>query len=85
MEVGEGPVTYVVRVVKDVNGRELEEKLRRSLPDFKPPFKRHSHGDAVRSSTRTVVSTTPRSELTWECEKLLSGLHAQLFFIYDYP
>jgi aspartate-ammonia ligase (EC 6.3.1.1) len=85
MEVAEGLVTYVVRFVKDVYGRELEEKLGRSLPDFKPPFKRYTHSDAVKIVNSYGCANDPQAELRWECEKLLSGLHAQPFFVYDYP
>ncbi|ACB39850.1 asparagine synthetase A [Pyrobaculum neutrophilum] len=85
MEVAEGLVTHVVKRVREEYGRQLEDVLGRSLPEFKPPFKRYPHSEAIKIVNSYGCRNDPRSELTWECEKLMSGLHAQPFFVYDYP
>ncbi|MEZ0318411.1 MAG: asparagine synthetase A [Pyrobaculum sp.] len=85
MRVAEGLVAHAVKVVKEELGRQLEVVLGRELPDFTPPFKKYSHAEAVKIVNSYGCKNDPRAELSWECEKLFSGLHRQPVFVYDYP
>jgi len=85
MDLAEDLVAYVVRYVKDVYGRELEEKLGRQLYDFERPFKRYTHREAVELANKLGCRNSPWEELAWECEKLLSTQHTSPFFVYDFP
>ncbi|MEM1836912.1 MAG: asparagine synthetase A [Pyrobaculum sp.] len=85
MKIAEGLVTHAVRYVKDVYGKKIEEVFDRTLPDFSPPFKKYTHKEVVKIVNSYGCRNDERSELTWECEKLFSGLHKQPVFIYDYP
>ena len=84
MSVAEGLFTYVVKYVKDVYGKELE-KLGRQLPDYKPPFKRYTHAEAVEVVNKLGCRNPRNTEILWECEKVLSSEHDAPFFIYEYP
>ncbi len=85
MELAEDLIIYVTKYVKDVHGRELEYIFGRQLPDFKKPFKRYRHSEAVKIVNELGCKNPPDKELEWECEKLLSAYHEQPFFVIDYP
>ncbi len=85
MDLAEDLVSYVVRYIKDVHGKELEEKLGRTLPEFRRPFKRYTHREAIEFVNKLGCRNPPKEELLWECEKLMSTHHDSPFFIYDYP
>ena len=84
MGVAERLVAYVAKRVAEEHGKELE-KLGRTLPEFRTPFKKYTHADAVKIVNSYGCRNDPLRELEWECEKLLSALHAQPVFVYDYP
>jgi len=84
MGLAERLLAYVVDYVRDVHSRDLEE-LGRSLPSFKPPFKRYTHREAVDMLRGMGFEASYAAEIPWEGEKLLSGVHGEPFFIYDYP
>ncbi|NPB00531.1 MAG: hypothetical protein GXO10_04065 [Crenarchaeota archaeon] len=86
MKVAEELFCYVVKYVKDVHGKELEEKLNRSLPDFKPPFPRYTYKDAHKIlCTELNCKFEYGTEIPWECEKVLSIHHDTPIFVTDYP
>ncbi|MFN7106008.1 MAG: asparagine synthetase A [Pyrobaculum sp.] len=85
MELAEELATYVVRYVRDLYGKELEDKLGRRLWDFRRPFYRYSHREAIELVTKLGCRNSPREELSWECEKVISAYHDTPLFIYDYP
>ncbi len=84
MGVAERLLSYVVGYVRDVYWRDLEA-LGRELPEFKPPFKRYTHREAVDMLRGMGFDASYSAEIPWEGEKLLSGVHGEPFFIYDYP
>ncbi|ABP50675.1 MULTISPECIES: asparagine synthetase A [Pyrobaculum] len=85
MDLAEELVSYVVRYIRDVHGKELEEKLGRQLREFQRPFKRYPHKEAVEFVNKLGCRNPPKEELLWECEKLMSSHHDAPLFIYDYP
>ncbi|MCX8137899.1 asparagine synthetase A [Pyrobaculum aerophilum] len=85
MDLAEDLITYVVKYVRDVHGKELEAVLGRQLYEFKRPFKRYSHKEAVEFVNKLGCENSPREELRWECEKVMSAHHDSPFFVYDYP
>ncbi|MEM1597308.1 MAG: asparagine synthetase A [Pyrobaculum sp.] len=85
MKVAERLVAHAVKAVREELGRQLETVLGRELPEFTTPFKKYPHAEAVKVVNSYGCKNDPRAELTWECEKLFSGLHRQPVFIYDYP
>ena len=74
----------MAKYVREEYWRELEA-LGRELPEFKRPFKRYAHAEAVKIVNEYGCVNSPREELRWECEKLFSALHTSPVFIYDYP
>jgi len=84
MALAEDLVYHVVKYVREEYWRELEA-LGRELPEFKRPFKRYTHAEAVKIVNEYGCVNSPREELRWECEKLFSALHTSPVFIYDYP
>lgn len=84
MSVAEELFSYVVKYVKDLHSEDLEY-LGRSLPDYHPPFKKYTHKEAVDMLRKIGYEASYLTEIPWEGEKLLSGLHKEPFFIYDYP
>jgi asparaginyl-tRNA synthetase len=85
MRLAEELVTHTIESVRDRYGRAVEQTFGRQLPELKPPFKRYTHAEAVKLAGAYGCRTDPRSEVSWECERLLSALHNQPFFIHDYP
>lgn len=85
MDLAEELANYVAKYIKDVHGRELEERLGRRLSDFRRPFKRYQHREAVEFVNKLGCRNPSREELTWECEKVMSSHHDSPFFVYDYP
>ena len=85
MDLAEELVSYVVKYVRDVHGKEMEERLGRQLREPQRPFKRYSHKEAVELVNKLGCRNPPKEELLWECEKLISALHDSPFFVYDYP
>jgi aspartate-ammonia ligase (EC 6.3.1.1) len=85
MDLAEDLVSYVVKYIQDLHGKELEEKLGRTLPEFKRPFKRYTHREAIEFVNKLGCRNPPKEELLWECEKLMSTHHDSPFFVYDYP
>ena len=84
MEVAEDLVVSVVRRVKNVNSRELDELGRKlSIPDR--PFPRISHREAVDSLRSKGCRVDGAKEIPWSEESILSGFFETPFFIYDYP
>jgi asparaginyl-tRNA synthetase len=84
MKVAEGLFAYVTRYIKDVHGKDLE-KMGRSLPDYKPPFLRYTHAEAVELVNKLGCRNPSNTEILWECEKVLSAYHDAPIFIYQYP
>lgn len=84
MKVAEELFSYVVARVKEEHEEDLS-KLGRELKDFKPPFKKYSHKEAVDLLRKLGYKASYNTEIPWEGEKLLSGIHEDPFFIYDYP
>nr|KJR73704.1 MAG: asparagine ligase [Thermoproteus sp. AZ2] len=85
MDLAEDLVSYVVKYIRDVHGKELEEKLGRQLPEFKRPFKRYTHKEAVEFVNKAGCKNPPKEELMWPCERLFSAYHDSPVFVYDYP
>ncbi|MEM3833543.1 MAG: asparagine synthetase A [Thermoprotei archaeon] len=84
MSLAEGLFLYVVKRIKEDYRRELEE-LGRELDDYKKPFKRYTHKEAVDLLRSLGYNASYAAEIPWEGEKILSGIHKEPFFIYDYP
>ncbi|MFP3210711.1 MAG: asparagine synthetase A [Thermocladium sp.] len=82
--LAEDLVDYAVKVVADTHGRDLE-KLGRALPEFKHPFPRYTHAEAVELVNKLGCSNPRNTELRWECEKTLSASHASPIAVYEYP
>ncbi|WP_069807982.1 asparagine synthetase A [Vulcanisaeta thermophila] len=85
INLAEDMIIYVVKYVRDLHGKELEDKLNRQLPEFKKPFRRYTHAEAVEIVNKLGCENPKGSEIRWECEKLLSAYHDNPFFIIDYP
>ncbi len=84
MATAEELFLHVVERVRDEHGRDLET-LGRVLGDYKAPFKKYSHREAVDTLRKLGYRASYNTEIPWEGEKLLSGIHDSPFFIYDYP
>ena len=86
MRVAEELFCYVVKYVKDVHGKELEQVFNRQLPDFKPPFPKYTYQEAHRILCNELgCKFEYGTEIPWECEKLLSAMHDTPIFIIEYP
>jgi len=85
IDLAEDMVVYVIKRVGEEYGKELETKLNRQLPDFKKPFIRYTHKEAVELVNELGCRNPPNTEIRWECEKLLSAYHENPLFIMDYP
>ncbi len=87
MEVAEGMLYHVVGRVVEEHGRELEERLGRSLDPglHRPPYPRLTHQEAVRLARELGCRQPERTEIRWECEKAISAEIGRPFFIVEYP
>lgn len=77
--------SYVVKYVRDLHWRELEQVLNRQLPEFKPPFPRYSYAEVHKLSKELGCGFEYGAEIPWECEKVLSVHHDTPLFITEYP
>ncbi len=84
MNLAEELLCHVIKRVREERYMELE-LLGRELPAFSPPFKRYTHAEAVDILRNLGFKTSRSTEIPWEGEKILSGLHDEPFFIYNYP
>jgi asparaginyl-tRNA synthetase len=84
MDLAEDMLIHVVRRVRDIHGKELEDKLGRALVEPRKPFRRYTHRYAVELVNKLGCPNPQGTEIRWECEKLLSAYHDNPFFIHDY-
>jgi asparaginyl-tRNA synthetase len=84
MKVAENLLCTAIDTVRDVCAKELE-MLGRSLPSFKPPFRKMTYDETVESLARHGVKLRYGVEVPWEAEHFLSKLMGEPFFIIDYP
>lgn len=84
MSLAEGLFMHVARYVEEVHGADLE-KLGRTLPEYRTPFARYTHAEAVELVNRLGCRNPRNTEILWECEKVLSAHHTSPLFIYGYP
>ena len=84
MKLAEELLTFVIKRVKEEHGKDLES-LGRELTEYKLPFKRYSHREAVSLLRDIGIKAGYKEEIPWEGEKVISALHDEPFFIYDYP
>ena len=84
MDLAEGLIRYVVKVVREEASAELEA-LGRELPDCTRPFPRLTHSEAVSILRSIGLEVDEKSEIPWEGERILSAHTETPFFIYDYP
>lgn len=84
MKVAEGLLVHVIRGVKDLHEEDLQA-LGRTLEEYSVPFKKYTHREAVKLLREIGYNASYSSEIPWEGEKILSGMHRSPFFICDYP
>jgi len=84
MDLAEEMIIHVLRSVRDIHGKDLEDKLGRVLIEPRRPFRRYTHRDAVDLVNKLGCPNPQGAEVRWECEKLLSAYHDNPFFIMEY-
>jgi asparaginyl-tRNA synthetase len=84
MNLAERLLMSVVRDVEDNCGEELEE-LGRKLKEVYVPFRRLTHKQAVDLLRSNGYLVSYLEEIPWDAEAALSSMHADPFFVYDYP
>ncbi len=84
MNLAEGLLVSVVRDVMEKCCEELKG-LGRELTEMSVPFKRVTHRQAVQLLRLNGCMVSFVEEIPWDAEVVLSAMHKQPFFIYDYP
>ena len=77
----------LMSVVKDVRKECCEELkgLGRDLKEVTTPLKRMTHKQAVELLRSNGYKVSYVEEIPWDAEAVLSAMHEQAFFVYDYP
>ncbi len=84
ISLAEDLVERVVKAVAEEHWRDLE-RMGRTPPQFKRPFKRYTHAEAVELANKLGCSNPRNTELRWECEKMVSARHGSPLAVYEYP
>lgn len=84
MSTAEQLLAHTINHVAEKMKKELET-LGRTLPFFKPPFKKITHAEAVEILKTHGEPVNPNAEIPWPQEEKLSKIINEPFFIIDYP